>query len=253
MLRPIPPRVGAAKACADQLRDAIVRGELEVGSRLPPERSLAETLGVNRATVRIALHELEASGLVSARQGSGYAVLDFQDQGGPDLLGPVAEVARETGKLPEVASDLLLVRRELARAVLGRLTGRTLSREALAQLEERTAAFEALAVKAAASASGALIDDLAVADFAILACILDAIESPVLRLFLNPAIAVLARIPELAQAMYAQPLENAAAWRAVTTLVASNLVDANAIVSALEHQDNELIRRLVSPAATGAS
>jgi DNA-binding GntR family transcriptional regulator len=35
----------------DQLRDRILCGDLPAGSRLPPERELADTLGVNRTTV----------------------------------------------------------------------------------------------------------------------------------------------------------------------------------------------------------
>jgi GntR family transcriptional repressor for pyruvate dehydrogenase complex len=57
--------------------EAMIRtGELEVGSRIPPERELSETLGVSRASLREALHELELRGLVDRRPGRGTTVAD---------------------------------------------------------------------------------------------------------------------------------------------------------------------------------
>lgn len=61
---------------ADQLRSLIERREFAVGSRLPPERELAEKLGVSRPSVREALIALEVEGLVRIRMGSGVYVVD---------------------------------------------------------------------------------------------------------------------------------------------------------------------------------
>lgn len=60
---------------ADQLRGLIERGEYAVGTRLPPERELAQQLGVSRPSVREALIALEVEGLVEVRMGSGVYVL----------------------------------------------------------------------------------------------------------------------------------------------------------------------------------
>lgn len=49
-------------AIAEELAAAIASGRLEPGMRLPPERHLAESLGVSRMTVRQALGELERDG-----------------------------------------------------------------------------------------------------------------------------------------------------------------------------------------------
>lgn len=49
---------------AEQLASAIGSGRLVVGTRLPPERNLAESLGVSRMTVRQALGALERDGLL---------------------------------------------------------------------------------------------------------------------------------------------------------------------------------------------
>jgi GntR family transcriptional regulator len=51
-------------AIAEQIAAAIASGELVPGTRLPPERHLAESLGVSRMTVRQALGALERDGLL---------------------------------------------------------------------------------------------------------------------------------------------------------------------------------------------
>ena len=56
-------------------RDAILSDNLGPGVRLPAVRTLAASLGVNRATVESAYAELMAQGLVISRQGSGFYVL----------------------------------------------------------------------------------------------------------------------------------------------------------------------------------
>jgi DNA-binding FadR family transcriptional regulator len=50
---------------ASRIREAILRGDVEPGARLPTERKLAETFGVSRTSIREALRELEAQGLIS--------------------------------------------------------------------------------------------------------------------------------------------------------------------------------------------
>jgi GntR family transcriptional regulator, transcriptional repressor for pyruvate dehydrogenase complex len=61
----------AAAAVARRLLDLITSGELEPGTRLPPERQLAATLAVGRSAVREALAALEVLGVVDVRPGSG--------------------------------------------------------------------------------------------------------------------------------------------------------------------------------------
>ncbi len=54
-----------------RLQAAIDKGEILPGSNLPPERKLAERLGISRTTVVLAYRKLREGGRVESRQGSG--------------------------------------------------------------------------------------------------------------------------------------------------------------------------------------
>jgi GntR family transcriptional repressor for pyruvate dehydrogenase complex len=56
---------------ARRLLDLFTSGSIAPGTRLPPERHLAATLGVGRSAVREALAALEILGIVDVRPGSG--------------------------------------------------------------------------------------------------------------------------------------------------------------------------------------
>ncbi|MEQ8176584.1 MAG: PLP-dependent aminotransferase family protein [Syntrophomonadaceae bacterium] len=62
---------------AGQIKRQIISGEIIPGFRLPPERKLAESLGINRTTVLNAYRELKAEGLVGSRVGQGTVVLSL--------------------------------------------------------------------------------------------------------------------------------------------------------------------------------
>ena len=62
------------EAIVVRLRELIRQGEILHGSRLPPERALAEQFGVGRSSVREAIRSLELQGLVVTRHGSGSFV-----------------------------------------------------------------------------------------------------------------------------------------------------------------------------------
>ena len=76
-----------------QLASGIMSGAYEVGSHLPSERALAETLQVNRQVVREASRRLAQMGLVQVLHGDGTRVLDFRAHGGLDLLALLMEQA----------------------------------------------------------------------------------------------------------------------------------------------------------------
>src|ERR1700712_4573826 len=59
---------------ADRLREHIRKNGIKPGSRLTPERDLAQQLGVSRPSLREALIALEIEGSVEIRMGSGVYV-----------------------------------------------------------------------------------------------------------------------------------------------------------------------------------
>ncbi|MEL7312187.1 MAG: FadR/GntR family transcriptional regulator [Pseudomonadota bacterium] len=65
-----------------QIEQQIANGEYSPGSRLPPERELAERFGVSRPTIREAMIALEALGRVEIKTGSGVYVRDITGRAG---------------------------------------------------------------------------------------------------------------------------------------------------------------------------
>ncbi len=60
----------------DQIKSLLAGGDLRPGNRLPPERQLAEMLGVSRPSLREALRALEYAGVLETRVGEGVFVTD---------------------------------------------------------------------------------------------------------------------------------------------------------------------------------
>lgn len=61
----------------DNLRAEILKGNYQIGDRLPPERDIAETYNVSRSVVREALIMLELEKLIEVRKGSGVYVMQL--------------------------------------------------------------------------------------------------------------------------------------------------------------------------------
>jgi GntR family transcriptional repressor for pyruvate dehydrogenase complex len=85
---------------ADQIRDLIEKGDFEVGARLPPERDLAQRLGVSRPSLREALIALDVEGRVEVRSGSGVYV----------SVAPPDTTVTKTAALGESPSQLMEAR-----------------------------------------------------------------------------------------------------------------------------------------------
>jgi GntR family transcriptional regulator, transcriptional repressor for pyruvate dehydrogenase complex len=85
---------------ADQIRELIDRGGFEAGTRLPPERDLAQQLGVSRPSLREALIALDVEGRVEVRSGSGV----FVSSAAPD------PAPRRTAAMGESPSQLMEAR-----------------------------------------------------------------------------------------------------------------------------------------------
>lgn len=86
----------AEKTLPDQIADLLIAlvftEKLTAGNKLPPERQLAEYLGVDRTSLRIALKILTRMNVVHTLQGSGITVLDYKVHCGFDLLADVYQI-----------------------------------------------------------------------------------------------------------------------------------------------------------------
>jgi GntR family transcriptional regulator len=94
------------EATEDALRERLAPGRARPGDRLPPEKELAEALGISRGTLRLALERLESNGEIIRRQGSGTFVgrvaLAAAFDAGLEVLESYASLARRQGKRLEV-------------------------------------------------------------------------------------------------------------------------------------------------------
>lgn len=92
---------------ASILLRSIIKGEYPVGVRLPTERSLAQSFGVNRSTIREALKRLESLDVIEIRHGDGVYVKDY-------LESPSLELIRAMFYLDgELDTDLLMTLLEI--------------------------------------------------------------------------------------------------------------------------------------------
>jgi GntR family transcriptional repressor for pyruvate dehydrogenase complex len=134
MLKPIGKQ-RVAEEIVHQLRGLILRGHYATGDKLPPERKLAEELGVNRASLREAIKSLEQMGLVKTRQGDGTRVLDFMQTAGVELVSHLVAGSGDGAPSLDVLDDVLEFRRIFARDV-AHLAARKATDQDLDRLEE---------------------------------------------------------------------------------------------------------------------
>lgn len=94
VLRPV--RDGNAyEATVERLATSVRLGVLAAGDRLPPERELAESLGVSRGTLREAIAALREAGMVQTRRGrGGGSVVTYRASGAPAAPTAPADAAQ---------------------------------------------------------------------------------------------------------------------------------------------------------------
>lgn len=134
MLKPIGKQ-RVAEEIVQQLRSLILRGHYATGEKLPPERKLAEDLGVNRASLREAIKSLEQMGLVKTRQGDGTRVLDFMQTAGVELVSHLVAGAADGDSSIGLLNDVLEFRRIFARDVAS-LAAERATPEQITRLED---------------------------------------------------------------------------------------------------------------------
>ena len=84
----------------------ILSGELPVGQQLPPERQLAQSMGVSRAVVNSGVAELERRGFLEVRPRVGIFVTDYRRAGTLDTLKSIMTYNRGRLRNEEIRSIL---------------------------------------------------------------------------------------------------------------------------------------------------
>ncbi len=124
----------AVSAVAKRLLDYFTSGEIEPGTRLPPERQLAASLGIGRSAVREALAALEILGIVDVRPGSGTYLRSTASELLPETLNWGLMLAAPR------TEELIAVRGELE-VFAARTAAVTITEEQLRKLHEHLVAM----------------------------------------------------------------------------------------------------------------
>jgi len=126
---------------AEQITTWIDANGLRAGDRLPPERELAQRLGVSRATLSQALVALEVIGVVSVRHGDGTVLSDAP---GPRRI--VEAIRAHANRLPEIIDT-----RDALETKIAALAAQRRTPEDLARIDE---ALTAMATEVEAGGRG---------------------------------------------------------------------------------------------------
>lgn len=112
-------------ALRDQLALRIERGRLGAGSKLPSERDLQEETGAARGTIREALFQLQAEGLIYRRDRSGWYIsppaVTYEPTRWTDFMRSVTEQGRtpSTETLAKVVTPATVALADIFRVVPG--------------------------------------------------------------------------------------------------------------------------------------
>ena len=87
----------------NQIQEMVMDDRLKKGDKLPPERELAELLGVSRTSIREALRALQVMGLIESKQGEGNFIRsNFDDT----LFQPLSVIFKLQESKPEEILEL---------------------------------------------------------------------------------------------------------------------------------------------------
>lgn len=103
-----------AEMAESRLLEAILSGHFSINSNLPPERELAEQIGVTRPTLREVLQRLARDGWLDIQHGKPTRVRDYWREGGLAVLAVLAQIP--AGQNPDFVTHLLEFRVLLAPA-----------------------------------------------------------------------------------------------------------------------------------------
>jgi GntR family negative regulator for fad regulon and positive regulator of fabA len=76
--------------------ESIIKGSYEPGDKLPPERELAEDMGITRPTLREVLQRLSREGWITITHGKPTIVNDYKEDGGIGIFRTLAKLSELT-------------------------------------------------------------------------------------------------------------------------------------------------------------
>ncbi|WP_433335508.1 GntR family transcriptional regulator [Spirillospora sp. CA-294931] len=192
---------------ADRIAFQIASGRFEAGERLPSIRNLAAEYGINPSTVQLVLGRLRTAGFVEPRHGLGAVVCDIHLYGG-------IETWRYLIRFSHMLPDLTVT---TVRDVLDAL--RMFYDGALPRIAANPAEYDVAPARRALRRLELLVEDeSAVASdvhkavLQILRSALSVLGGGVVMAMLNSLGAMLGEIPEVVDALYAEPAEHAWWW-----------------------------------------
>lgn len=130
-------KVSLSDQVSERLRKMISDGEFPVGSKLPSEGELANTFGVSRLTVRMALQKLSTQGLTVTRPGDGTFVKQFNIA---SYMDEVSQVVMRPEMLDDVLEFRFCIECEAVRLAMDRMTQEDLDR--LDEISAKLSKFE---------------------------------------------------------------------------------------------------------------
>lgn len=138
----------------------ILSGELPVGQQLPPERQLAQSMGVSRAVVNSGIVELENRGFLDVRPRVGTFVADYRRAGTMETLKSIMTYNRGRLRNEEIRS-ILEVRDALDKLAVADIIPHVTELDIMLLLEKVEAIRQARDNRQAAEAAFAFQHELA--------------------------------------------------------------------------------------------
>lgn len=99
-------RERVSERVAQEIMKLIAAGTLAPGERLPGERQLADMMNVSRVSVRAALQQLKAQGLVTAVQGGGTRIASQAVEADSHLMHLVRADVKNLHELAEIRANI---------------------------------------------------------------------------------------------------------------------------------------------------
>ncbi len=100
----------------DQVKDAIARGTLKAGEKLPSIREMSRELGISPITVKRSYRDLEQEGYIITRAGLGSFVADVDF--GRLKADKVDEIEGELGRILKMAAGYGISTAELKKIIV---------------------------------------------------------------------------------------------------------------------------------------